>query len=216
MGKTSLDPQPPLLAFLMTTSVQPKAMNPRKTARQGRSTATVDAIVEAAARILEAAGPSGYTTNAIAQRAGVSVGSLYQYFPNKDAITRALIRRELAILEAQIAAINIGSTNPSPLARLITVAVGQQLERPRLAHILEAEQERLGADADITPVYERVVVMICAILQSAGFAASCELAQDIASLIATVVNPAATRGDDDRARLEMRARAVVMARLSTP
>ena len=200
----------------MTTSVQPKAMNPRKTARQGRSAATVDAIVEAAARILEAAGPSGYTTNAIAQRAGVSVGSLYQYFPNKDAITRALIRRELAILEAQIAAINIGSTNPSPLARLITVAVGQQLERPRLAHILEAEQERLGADADITPVYERVVVMMCAILQSAGFAASCELAQDIASLIATVVNPAATRRDDDRARLEMRARAVVMARLSTP
>ncbi|WP_454277896.1 TetR/AcrR family transcriptional regulator [Sphingomonas sanguinis] len=66
-------------------------MNPRKTARQGRSAATVDAIVEAAARILEAAGPSGYTTNAIAQRAGVSVGSLYQYFPNKDAITRALI-----------------------------------------------------------------------------------------------------------------------------
>ena len=52
--------------------------------------------MEAAARILEERGLEGYTTNAVAERAGFSIGSLYQYFPNKDAITIALIQRETA------------------------------------------------------------------------------------------------------------------------
>jgi AcrR family transcriptional regulator len=68
----------------------------RKAPRQRRSEATVEAIVEAAARILAADGPRALTTNAVARRAGVSVGSLYQYFPNKQAIVRALMERELA------------------------------------------------------------------------------------------------------------------------
>ena len=72
-------------------SVAPGALEPRKAPAQARSTATVAAILEAAARILETDGLAGYSTNAIARRAGVSVGSLYQYFPGKDAITRALI-----------------------------------------------------------------------------------------------------------------------------
>ena len=66
------------------TSIAP--LIPRKTPRQSRATATRDAIVEAAARILEADGMGGFNTNAIAARAGVSIGSLYQYFPAKDAI----------------------------------------------------------------------------------------------------------------------------------
>ncbi|MBR8500820.1 TetR/AcrR family transcriptional regulator, partial [Burkholderia cenocepacia] len=56
-------------------------LSPRKAPRQRRSVATVDAIVEAAARILERDGFDGYTTNAVAALAGVSIGSLYQYFP---------------------------------------------------------------------------------------------------------------------------------------
>ena len=72
----------------MTQTTIPK---PRKSPVQARSAATVDAILEAAARILESEGFEGYTTNAIAKRAGVSIGSLYQYFPNKDAVTAALV-----------------------------------------------------------------------------------------------------------------------------
>ena len=70
---------------------------PRKAPRQARSLATVSAIVEAAARILEERGHEGFSTNAVAERAGVSVGSLYQYFPRKDAIYKRLITGMLEI-----------------------------------------------------------------------------------------------------------------------
>lgn len=72
----------------------------RKTPRQARSEASFGAIVEAAARILADEGARRLTTNRIAQRAGVSVGSLYQYFPNKQAIVRAILEREVARAEA--------------------------------------------------------------------------------------------------------------------
>jgi AcrR family transcriptional regulator len=59
---------------------------PRKLPKQARSTRLVDAILQAAIRILERDGVGGFTTVRVAERAGVSVGSLYQYFPNKQSI----------------------------------------------------------------------------------------------------------------------------------
>lgn len=72
----------------------------RKSPRQKRAAVTFDAIVEAAAHILRDEGTTALTTNAVAERAGVSIGSLYQYFPNKQAIVRALIAREFKLAEA--------------------------------------------------------------------------------------------------------------------
>ncbi len=69
---------------------------PRRTPRQARSNATVDALIEAAARVLNEKGLGGFTTNLVAQRAGVSVGSLYEYFPDKGALVLAVARRQLA------------------------------------------------------------------------------------------------------------------------
>jgi len=66
----------------------------RRTPRQARSRATWEAIVEAAAQILERNGPAGFNTNAVAERAGVSIGTLYQYFPDKAAILMAAAERE--------------------------------------------------------------------------------------------------------------------------
>jgi len=68
----------------------------RRRPRQARSRATWEAIVEAAAQILERRGPSALNTNAVAERAGVSIGTLYQYFADKRAILLAAARRELA------------------------------------------------------------------------------------------------------------------------
>src|SRR5215469_8872305 len=66
---------------------------PRKQASQERSRATVDALIEATARILVGEGFDKASTNRIAERAGVSVGSLYQYFPSKEALVAAVMER---------------------------------------------------------------------------------------------------------------------------
>jgi AcrR family transcriptional regulator len=68
---------------------------PRKAPRQRRSRATVDRILDAAARIFDERGYREATTNHVAEAAGVSIGSLYQYFPNKDALLVALAERHL-------------------------------------------------------------------------------------------------------------------------
>jgi AcrR family transcriptional regulator len=66
----------------------------RKTPSQTRAMRTVDTLFEAATRILQADGEAGFTTNRIAERAGLSIGTLYQYFPSKEAIIVALVRRQ--------------------------------------------------------------------------------------------------------------------------
>ena len=66
----------------------------RKTPSQARSTWTLDVILQAAAQVLEGGGEDSLTTKTVAERAGVSIGTLYQYFPNRDAILVALADRE--------------------------------------------------------------------------------------------------------------------------
>ena len=72
----------------------------RRRPRQARSRATWEAIVEAASQILERRGPTALNTNAVAERAGVSIGTLYQYFADKRAILVAAAQRELAADQA--------------------------------------------------------------------------------------------------------------------
>ena len=68
----------------------------RRRPRQSRSRATYDSILEGAVQVLERDGPDGLTTNRVAKRAGVSIGTLYQYFPDKAAILLAAAQREVA------------------------------------------------------------------------------------------------------------------------
>src|SRR5208282_4089553 len=76
----------------MKTARKPQT-NPRKLASQERSRSTVDALLEATARILVKEGYDRASTNRIAELAGVSIGSLYQYFPSKEALVAAVIDR---------------------------------------------------------------------------------------------------------------------------
>jgi AcrR family transcriptional regulator len=120
-------------------------LNPRKAPNQLRSAQTVDAILEGAAEVLERHGFDGYTTNQIAARAGVSIGSLYQYFPNKDAVTLALIERESTDLVGEVAAA-LAIKHPKQAVRaMIRAAVRNQLRRPQLARLLDFEEARLFA-----------------------------------------------------------------------
>jgi AcrR family transcriptional regulator len=70
-------------------------LEPRKSPVQARSTASVDAILEATIQVLLNVGKERLTTTGVASRAGVSVGTLYQYFPNKSALLQAVLKRHL-------------------------------------------------------------------------------------------------------------------------
>lgn len=112
----------------------------RRKPRQARSQATHAAIVEAAAHILERSGRDGLTTNVVARRAGVSIGSLYQYFPDRDAIVLALARRDLAKTQAAVlAAIAAAPAETRPARAVIRALIDTFGARPRLRrHLLEA------------------------------------------------------------------------------
>lgn len=119
----------------------------RKRPAQARSVALVEAILQAAADILETAGLAALTTNEVAERAGVSIGSLYQYFPNKDAILVSLITRQEIALRAAVAA-SFAQVGPADLGSALRIVVGAAFghhqNAPRLCLILEAEERRLG------------------------------------------------------------------------
>ena len=73
----------------------PTALEPRKSPVQARSTASVEAILKATIQVLLKFGKERLTTTRVAARAGVSVGTLYQYFPNKSALLRAALQRHM-------------------------------------------------------------------------------------------------------------------------
>ena len=93
----------------------------RRIPRQARAGETVALILEAAAQILEAGGLPAFTTNAVAERAGVSIGTLYQYFADKNAILLALARQQMTIGLADIGRALQGESNPSVEGRVRAV-----------------------------------------------------------------------------------------------
>jgi AcrR family transcriptional regulator len=90
----------------------------RRIPRQARATETAATILEGAAQILEAGGLAGFTTNAVAERAGVSIGTLYQYFADKNAILVALAKQQVELGLADIARALSGEIDPTPTGRV--------------------------------------------------------------------------------------------------
>lgn len=111
--------------------------------KQGRSKATVAAIVEAAARILAEQGWTGFNTNAVAARAGVSIGSLYEYFPDKQALLEEIASDHLARGEALLASAAAGITGADDPAALVDALVRGLVDLhrddPRLHRVLSSE-----------------------------------------------------------------------------
>ena len=111
---------------------------PRKRPRQNRSKATVDTILEATARVLIAQGFDGLTTNGVAEAAGVSIGSLYQYFPSKEALVAALIEQHVEEMNAAILS-ELTRVAQLPMAQ----AVRAVIELTIRAHSIEPELHRV-------------------------------------------------------------------------
>jgi AcrR family transcriptional regulator len=112
---------------------------PRRKAKQERARQTVEVILEAAARVLEKRRYSGATTNRIAETAGVSVGTLYEYFADKDAIFEALIQKQI---EAIVSAIRAQGPDPDlpvgiVLEQVLRLAMGAMPRGPGYIRALE-------------------------------------------------------------------------------
>lgn len=123
------------------------SLEPRKRPQQGRARATYDAIVDAAARIVAERGLAGFNTNAVAERAGVSIGSLYQYFPNKDAVMAALIVRQqsmqLGTLQTAAAKIGPATSLETVVRALVRAAMQHHRDDALLASAIDHEEARL-------------------------------------------------------------------------
>ncbi|ATY34032.1 TetR/AcrR family transcriptional regulator [Sphingomonas psychrotolerans] len=176
----------------------------RKAPRQARSAETVRVIVEAAARILEKGGLGGFTTNAVAERAGVSIGSLYQYFPGKDALIGALIVRETSLLIADWETSLAAPTGRAVLSRLISSAVKHQLRRPGLARLLDLEEARLPFDAATQNVTQRLRTILLDVLSRSDIRHQLDpdvAAQDVLAIIKGMVDAGGERGELDQENL---------------
>lgn len=193
-----------------------RSLTPRKAPSQPRSSHTVEAILEGAAHILEQRGLDGYTTNAIAARAGVSIGSLYQYFPTKDAVTVALIEREMTDLVRDATQALVQADRSAALHQLIEVAVRHQLRRPALAALLDFEQHRLSA---ILPASSNGIAMHAALATflrgfiAAGTVTEEAAASDMMALVSALTDAAGRRGGVQAAPLVARIEAAVLAYL---
>ncbi len=126
-------------------SPSPRHLQPRKQPRQARAERTREWILQAAAQVFAAHGYAAGTTNRIAERAGVSIGSLYQYYPNKDAI---LVELMTAHVDAGLAAIRARLEDGLPteldaLLRLfVRAAIDNHRDEPRLHQVLFEEAPR--------------------------------------------------------------------------
>lgn len=187
----------------------------RKAPSQSRSEETVAVIIEAAAQVLELDGFDGFNTNAVARRAGVSIGSLYQYFPGKDALTAALIRREKARFKEDIATALAMRSGKAALAALLQASVRQQLQRPVLAKLLDMEEGRRpilreeADDADLEALVGAIVRRAAPRHPQPQVAAD-----DLFAMIRGMVDAAGERGERDIDDLQRRVGAAVFGYLA--
>lgn len=124
-------------------------IQPRKFPRQQRGRFTVDTILEAATRILASDGLAKFTTNRVAEVAGVSVGSLYRYYPNKSALIAALIQRAQRAFAAEVERLVVATATlpvEDALQAFAMFAVRQQYDQPLLAAALDHEEARLPVE----------------------------------------------------------------------
>lgn len=139
----------------------------RKTPRQARAEATIAAIVEAAAQILEKDGDDAATTAAVAERAGVSIGTLYQYFTDRDAVLAAVIRRDREKVGAEIAR-RIAEANPQSGEALVRdiiaalLAVMRPRRRRRRLIALGVAMRAQTAD-ETAPMIDRIGLLIASV-----------------------------------------------------
>jgi AcrR family transcriptional regulator len=167
-----------------------RAITPRKAPSQGRAEATVDAILSATAHILVREGWETVNTNRVAAEAGVSIGSLYQYFPGRDAILAELGRRHaLKIIGVTRDALERTKNQPlvSAIGEAIRSAIRLHQAEPALHRVIEDETSRLGPLDWREAVYAEIQHILCDLFLQRRDELGVEDVEFAAFLAATVV-----------------------------
>jgi AcrR family transcriptional regulator len=145
------------------------ATKPRKSASQARSRLTVDALLEATARVLVKQGYDRASTNRIAAVAGVSVGSLYQYFPSKESLVAAVVaRHNQEMLDILRTALEAVASQPLPVAlrKLVAATIEAHQVDPALHRIFAEQVPRMGQLAEIEGLQRATAALIHSYLEA--------------------------------------------------
>ncbi|SNS33540.1 transcriptional regulator, TetR family [Granulicella rosea] len=151
-------------------STAPAAFEARKTPVQARSGVTVDAIHEAAIQVLLSHGPDRLTTTRVATRAGVSVGTLYQYYPHKQALLYAVMERHLNRVVAAVERAcgeSLGKPIPAMVDAVIQSFVDAKMERADVSRALYAVAAEMNSISLIRHTGERARTALAAMLRTA-------------------------------------------------
>jgi AcrR family transcriptional regulator len=146
------------------------AFEPRKTPIQARSTATVEAISEATIQVLLSHGAERLTTTRVAERAGVSVGTLYQYYPNKQSLLFAVLENHFNLVAAKFESACENACH-KPLAEMIRemveTFVDAKMERADISVALYQVSAKVGGPALLKRNRQRSREAVEAMLQTA-------------------------------------------------
>jgi AcrR family transcriptional regulator len=129
----------------------------------------VDSVLEATARVLVKRGFDGLTTNLVADEAGVSIGSLYQYFPNKAALVGALIEKHVDAMQSlALAELTRVAQLPMPLAirSVIEAMIRAHAVSPELHRVLTEQVPRVGRMAKLREIEAITHRMVAGLLAS--------------------------------------------------
>ncbi|WP_410013512.1 TetR/AcrR family transcriptional regulator [Sodalis sp. C49] len=168
-------------------SVPKRSLSARKVPQQARSATTVEAIFDATIQVLLAAGPTRLTTTRVAERAGVSVGSLYQYFPNKQALFYALNERYLIMLAERVEAACLAQ-HGKPYAQmsdaLVSTYIAAKIERRDVTSALY----RAAAEVDVAELVEAMTRRVEAASEAMFASAPDAKFADLATVNLTLLN----------------------------
>jgi AcrR family transcriptional regulator len=144
----------------MTRKVQPIQAPARRTPQQLRSFQKVELMLEAATQLLDQGDVATLTTNAVAAKAGISIGTLYQYFDDKEALLDALVQRELGVMSQTV----LDATKSAPSAaapgdqirRIVRSVVGAYGGRSRVHRRLIEHALTRASGSRLSPLYSQL------------------------------------------------------------
>lgn len=170
----------------------PTVLNPRKSPSQARSAATVEALHGAVIQVLTSEGLGRCTTTRIAERAGLSVGSLYQYYPNRDALLAAVLERHLEDVAAAVEAVCEacqGAALATMATALVRVFLAAKLRDPQESKALYAVAAERGGPALVARINIRMQAAIATLLDSAADARIASPQIAATTVLAAMVGP---------------------------